>query len=134
MQVALSIRAGKISSSFLLRKLGNYSRKNRLYRAFQELGHVIRTKFLLEYISDVELRETITATTNKVEQYNQLVTGCYSVQLNQLQVNDAEKWNSQKAVKYNDIITNSVILQNIIDMCPIIHQLMLEEGVVMQGG
>jgi len=72
MQVALSIKAGKMSSSLLLRKLNNYSRKNRLYRAFQELGYVIRTQFLLEYISNVELRETITATTNKVEQYNQL--------------------------------------------------------------
>lgn len=36
------------------------------------MGYVIRTQFLLAYISNVELRETITATTNKVEQYNQL--------------------------------------------------------------
>lgn len=50
MQVVLSIKAGKLSSSLLLRKLSNYSRKNRLYRALQELGYVIRTKFLLEYI------------------------------------------------------------------------------------
>jgi hypothetical protein len=34
----LSIKAGKISSAMLLRKLGNYSRKNRLYKAFRELG------------------------------------------------------------------------------------------------
>jgi TnpA family transposase len=45
MQVVLSIKTGKMSSSLLLRKLSNYSRKNRLYRAFQELGHVIRTQF-----------------------------------------------------------------------------------------
>jgi Tn3 transposase DDE domain len=32
----------------------------------------------------------------------------------------------EKAVKYNDIITNSVILQNIIDMSEIIHQLTQE--------
>ena len=38
MQIVLSIKAGKMSSSLLLRKLSNYSRKNRLYRAFQELG------------------------------------------------------------------------------------------------
>ena len=48
LQVVLSIRQGKISSSFLLKKLTNYSRKNRLYHAFQELGRVIRTQFLLE--------------------------------------------------------------------------------------
>jgi Tn3 transposase DDE domain len=33
MQAPLSIRAGKISSVILLRKLGNESRKNRLYQA-----------------------------------------------------------------------------------------------------
>ncbi len=32
LQVVLSIQTGKISSSVLLRKLGNYSRKNRLYQ------------------------------------------------------------------------------------------------------
>jgi len=70
LRVVLSIKTGKISSSVLLRKLGNYSRKNRLYQAFRELGRVVRTVFLLQYISEVELREQIMAATNKVEAYN----------------------------------------------------------------
>src|SRR5262245_23918890 len=45
-QVTLSVRAGKISFVMLLRKLGNESRKNRLYQAFRELGRVVRTVFL----------------------------------------------------------------------------------------
>ncbi len=67
--MVLSISTGKISSSVLLRKLGNYSRKNRLYKAFRELGRVVRTVFLLEYISDAKLRKQIQAATNKVESY-----------------------------------------------------------------
>ena len=35
MQVVISISQGKISSAMILRKLGNYSRKNKLYKAFQ---------------------------------------------------------------------------------------------------
>lgn len=70
MQVVLSIKAGKIAASTLLRKLGNYSRKNRLYHAFKALGSAARTLFLLQYISDSDLREQITASTNKVESYN----------------------------------------------------------------
>jgi TnpA family transposase len=124
MQVALSIKTGKMSSSLLLRKLSNYSRKNRLYRAFQELGYVVRTQFLLEYISNVELRETITATTNKVEQYNQLCDWTSFGALELVASNDEDEM--EKAVKYNDIITNAVILQNIIDMSDIIHQLTQE--------
>jgi len=124
MQVALSIKAGKLSSSLLLRKLSNYSRKNRLYRAFQELGYVIRTQFLLEYISNVELRETITATTNKVELYNQLCDWVSFGSRELVASNDENEM--EKAVKYTDIITNSLILQNIIDMSDTIHQLTQE--------
>jgi len=70
LRVVLSIQAGKVLPSTLLRKLGNYSRKNRLYQAFRELGRVVRTVFLLQYISDLKLRQQITACTNKVEAYN----------------------------------------------------------------
>ena len=124
MQVILSIKAGKLSSSLLLRKLNNYSRKNKMYRAFQELGYVVRTLFLLEYISKIELRETITAETNKVEQYNQL---CQWVSFGASELvasNDEEEM--EKAIKYCDILTNSIILQNIVDMSDIIHQLAQE--------
>jgi TnpA family transposase len=67
LQVVLSIKAGTVSSALLLRRLGTYSRRNRLYQAFSELGRVIRTAFLLEYLSSAQLREQITASTNKVE-------------------------------------------------------------------
>jgi TnpA family transposase len=124
MQAALSIRAGKLSSSMLLRKLGTYSRKNRLFRAFQALGHVIRTQYLLEYISNMELRQMITATTNKVEQYNQLCdwTSFGSTEL----VASNDDTEMEKSVKYTDLINNCVMLQNIIDMSDIIHQLTQE--------
>lgn len=61
MQVVISIRDGRIAASTLLRKLGSASRKNRLYHAFKELGAAVRTLFLLRYISDLQLREQITA-------------------------------------------------------------------------
>jgi TnpA family transposase len=35
LRVVLSLKAGRITASTILRKLGNYSRKNRLYQAFR---------------------------------------------------------------------------------------------------
>lgn len=70
MRVVISIRTGTILPSKLLRKLGNYSRKNRLYRAFREVGRAVRTEFLLRFLSSQELRTRIAATTNKAESYN----------------------------------------------------------------
>jgi TnpA family transposase len=57
----------------LARRLATYSRKSKLYFAFRELGHAVRTSFLLEYLSDVELRRRIQSATNKSERFNQFV-------------------------------------------------------------
>lgn len=53
--------------SAILRRLGTYSRKNRLYFAFRELGRAIRTAFLLGYIGSVDLRRTISAATPPIK-------------------------------------------------------------------
>lgn len=114
MQVVLSIKAGKITSTLLLRKLGSYSRKNKLYFALQELGRVVRTQFLLEYISDVELREIITATTNKVESYNKLSDWVSFGSKVLTESNDEDE--IEKAIKYRGLVTDALVLQNIIDI------------------
>jgi hypothetical protein len=49
----------------ILRRLATYSRKSKLYFAFRELGHAVRTSFLLEYLSDVELRRLIPANSHE---------------------------------------------------------------------
>ena len=124
LQVVLSIRQGKISSSFLLRKLTTYSRKNRLYQALQELVRAIRTQFLLEYLSNPQLREVITASTNKVESYNALSDWIRFGSRVIVASNDPNEM--EKAIKYNALIANGVVLQNIIDYSASIYQLQQE--------
>lgn len=128
MQVVLSIKYGKISSALLLKKLGTYSRKNKLYQAFQELGRAIRTIFLLEYLSNLKLREIITATTNKVEAYNELSAWVFFAGDVIVSSNDPEEM--EKAIKYNLLISNCVILQNIIDLTDTIHKLQ-QDGTII---
>ncbi|MEL6855637.1 MAG: Tn3 family transposase, partial [Cyanobacteria bacterium J06607_13] len=43
MRVMLSIKEGKLMPSTLLKKLSSYGGRNRLYKAFQALGNVVRT-------------------------------------------------------------------------------------------
>ena len=125
LRVVLSIKAGKISSSTLLRKLGNYSRKNRLYQAFRELGRVVRTAFLLNYISDLELRDQITATTNKVEAYNGFSKWLFFGGEGVIADNDPEE--QEKIIKYNDLVANAIIFHNVVDQTRILRELK-EEG------
>jgi len=124
LRVVLSISAGKISSVTLLRKLGNDSRKIRLYQAFRELGRVVRTIFLLRYISDLDLREKITASTNKVEAYNGFAKWNFFGGEGVISDNDPEE--QEKMVKYNDLVTNAIIFSNAVDLTRILRDLVNE--------
>ncbi|MCF6768550.1 Tn3 family transposase [Thiotrichales bacterium 19S11-10] len=121
MQVIISVKMGKVSSSFMLNKLNSYNYKNRLYKAFQELGKVIRTIFLLDYVSDMNLRQNITNTTNKAEAYNGLSDWVRFGAKKLVATNDPDEM--EKSIKYNQIITNSIMLQDVIDITNILHEL-----------
>src|SRR5579859_3250178 len=56
LRVAVSIAEGRVTPSTVLRRLATYSRKNKLYLAFRELGCAVRTVFLLRFLSDIDLR------------------------------------------------------------------------------
>jgi TnpA family transposase len=121
LQVALSVKAGTISSAQLLRRLGSYSRRNRLYQAFRELGRVVRTVFLLEYLSNARLREQITATTNKVEAYNG-----FAKWLNfggQGVIDTLDPIEQEKHLKYNHLVANAAAIQNVIDLTRAVREL-----------
>lgn len=124
LQVVLSIKEGEILPSTLLRKLSNESKKNRLYQAFRELGRVVRTVFLLKYISDITLREQITASTNKVEAYNGFSNWLFFGGDGVIAENDPEE--QEKRIKYNDLVANAVIFQNVIDITLILRDLIKE--------
>ena len=128
MRVVLSIRAGKIMPSILLRKLGTYSRKNRLYQAFRELGRAVRTIFLLQYISDRGLRRIITASTNQVEAFQGFLDWVFFGKDGVITENDPEE--QEKRVKYLHLVANAVILQNAVDISHAIQSLVAQGHLV----
>ena len=56
--------------SQLFKRLNSYSKQHPLYAALKELGHVIRTAYILEFIDDVELRQAIELQLGKIENSN----------------------------------------------------------------
>jgi TnpA family transposase len=113
LRTAISISQGRLSSVTLLRRLGNNSRKNRLYRAFRELGRVVRTITLLRFLADAQLREQITAITNKAEAFHG-----FSAWLRfggeTIGRNDPDY--QEKIIKFNELLANCVIYSNACDI------------------
>lgn len=125
LRVAISIKLGRISPSAILRRLGTYSRKNRLYFAFRELGKVVRTIFLLRYVGDAELRQVIQAETNKSEQFNGFAK--WSFFGGEGVIAENIRHEQRKIVKYNHLVANMVILHNVAAMTEVLAEL-AEEG------
>jgi TnpA family transposase len=120
-RVALSIKAGKITPSTILRKLGTYSRKNKLYQAFQELGRVIRTHFLLHYLGDPELRSTIQSATNKSEAFNGFAKWAFFGGEGVITHN--RRVEQRKCIKFNHLIANCLIFYNVQVISEVLEQL-----------
>ncbi|WP_110514545.1 Tn3 family transposase [Herpetosiphon llansteffanensis] len=121
LRVVLSIKAGRLNPSTILRKLSTYSQKNKLYQALRELGRVIRTLFLLEYMSDEELRITINAAMNKSESFNNfaqwLAFGGDGT------IHEQDRDDQRKIIKYNHLVANCVIFYNVFTMSHIFRDL-----------
>jgi TnpA family transposase len=127
LRVVVSIKAGKLLPSTILRRLGSYSRHNRLYQAFQELGLVVRTEFLLRYLSDIDLRRVIQVAMNKSERFNQFTQ--WAAFGGKGVVAENERAEQRKRIKYNHLVANCLIFHNVYAMTQALHRL-LREGVV----
>ena len=121
LRIAISIKEGKVSASTIARRLGSRGIRNSLYFAFRELGRVVRTQFLLEYISDIDLRETITASTCKSEEFNDFIQWVFFFNRGMIQENlRAEQ---EKMIRYSHLVANQVILYNVNAMTKTLREL-----------
>ncbi len=66
-----TIKLKETTASQLFKRLSSYSRQHPLYRALKQFGRIIKTIFILRYVDDVELRQSIEKQLNRVESYHQ---------------------------------------------------------------
>jgi TnpA family transposase len=129
LKTAVSIKVGKLMPSTVLRKLGAYNRQNRLHRSFRELGRVVRTEFLFNWISDLELRRITIGSLNKSEDFNRF-TQWVAFGGRLLAENDRDE--QRKLIKYNHLVANCLIFYNVSAMTKALHQ-MRKEGMRMDA-
>lgn len=123
MQVVLSIQAGKVLPSMLLRKLGSHNRQNKLFCAFRELGRVERTLFLLRYISEADFRKGIRAETTKIESYHDFLDW---IGFGGPVLKSGDPVEQVKQVKYRDLVANAIMLHNVADLTDVLNDMAAE--------
>ncbi|MGC1952809.1 MAG: Tn3 family transposase, partial [Gammaproteobacteria bacterium] len=130
MQVVLSIQAGKVLPSMLLRKLGSHNRQNKLYRAFRELRRVERTLFLLRYVSEADFRQSIRAETTKIESYNDFLDW---IGFGGPVLKSGDPVEQVKQVKYMDLVASAIMLHNVADLTELLSEMAAEGLTVTKG-
>jgi hypothetical protein len=85
---------------------------------------VIRTIYLLEWITNSKLPREVTATTNIIESYNAFAKWLSFGGEGVIAENDPDE--QQKRLRYNDLVASAVILHNVVDMSRILTQLKAE--------
>lgn len=130
LRVALSVKAGRLTPSAILRRLATYSRKNKLYCAFRAWGRVVRTIFLLRYLSEIDLRRKIQAATNKSEAFNKCAqwVSCGGSGVIAENVRDEQR----KVIKSNHLVANLRIFPTLVTMTRGLQQ-MWEDGYDIDG-
>ncbi len=111
LRVVLSVKAGTIRPSTILRKLGTYSRRNKLYQAFHELGDVVRTEFLLHLLGDPDLRSTLQSAMNKSEAFNGFAK--WALFGGEGVIAENRRDEQRKIIKLNHLVANCIILYNV---------------------
>lgn len=113
LRTGISIREGRLSSVTLLRRLGNHSRKSRLYKAFRELGRVVRTITLLRFLSEPEMREQITAITNRAEAFHGFAAWLL---IGGPLIGHNDPDHQERVVKFNELVANCAIYSTALDI------------------
>jgi TnpA family transposase len=72
LRLVASIKSGEVRASLIVGKLAAASRRNKLYRGLQEVGRLIKTAYLAEYLRSRELRRKVLLGLNKGELLNDL--------------------------------------------------------------
>lgn len=110
LRLAVSIKAGTVTASLMLRKLGGYPRQNGLAVALRELGRIERTLFILDWLQSVELRRRVHAGLNKGEARNALARAVFFGRLGE--VRDRSFEGQRYRASGLNLVTAAIVLWN----------------------
>jgi TnpA family transposase len=110
LRLICTIKLKETTASDIFRRINSYSKQHALYKAMKAFGQIIKSLFILRYLDELELRQTIEKQLNKVELANKL-TRAVAVG-NPREYTQAEKEEQEIAASCNRLIKNAIICWN----------------------
>lgn len=120
-----------MTASLLIGKLQAYPRKNRLTRALQEYGRLVKTDFILGYLESVDYRRRILGQLNKGEALHSLREFLLFANKGTLRKKQEEELRNQASCL--NLMTDAVIVWNTVYMAAVVEQLRAEGQAVNEA-
>ncbi len=98
------------TASQLFTRLSSYAKDHPLYQALKEFGRIIKSKFILTYYDDLELRQRIEKQLNKVELANKFSKAVFFANNQEFQEGTKEEQEIATACKI--LIQNAIVYWN----------------------
>ena len=110
MRLVESIRCSKVKASLILQKINSYNRNNGVAKGLKEIGRILKTKYIIDYYTDGELRKEVQKMLNKGESINSVARLIFFGKHGRLNENTLEK--QLDKVSCLNILLSSLIIWN----------------------
>lgn len=128
LRVTGSLKLGWVTSSLFIGKLQSFPQQNGLLGALQEYGRLVKTNFILRYLSSEDYRRRINTQLNKGEKLHDLRRFLFFAYQGFIRHRQSENLANQSACL--TLVTNAVVAWNTVYMQEVIKQLQLSGLVV----
>jgi TnpA family transposase len=119
-RIMASLGCKEVTQSTIVRKLSSYRRQNQTKKALWELDHICQTLYILDFIDDVELRQSVQKALNRGEAYHRLRRAVAYVNGGKFRVKtegEQQVWN-----ECSRLITNAIIFYNMVLLSRVYEQ------------
>ena len=119
-RIMASLAQKDVTQATIVRKLASYARQNQTRKALWELENICRTRYILEFIDDVELRQCVQKALNRGEAYHRFRRAVAFVNGGKFRVKTEDEqqiWN-----ECSRLITNAVIYYNTVLLSRVYEQ------------
>lgn len=125
MRVVISLKHKTAPAHVIVQRLANSSPSDRLTKAFTNLGRIIKTEYILRYLTDKELRQTVQRQLNKGEYRHKLPRWIFFADQGEFTTGDYEEiMNKASSLSF---VSNAILYWNTIKINDIVEQLRQRE-------
>lgn len=120
-RVAISLKQRTAPAHVVVQRLTNSFPSDRLSKAFTNLGRIIKTQYILRYLTDLELRQTVQLQLNKGEYRHRLPRRIFFADQGEFTTGDYEEIMNKASCL--SLVSNAVLYWNTLKIDEIVNSL-----------